>query len=317
MIMKERGIPLAIQTLEALARRLPLHHPSYEIIKSNLAKDKAGLRGEQSLDYYLQELDQESFGIFHDIRLTSSNYPFQMDTLILTNHFALIIEVKNISGTLHFDQKFNQLIRVSQDGREKGFPDPFSQVSQQQKRLQDWLNKEKLPLIPIETLIVMANPTTIIKANSSLSTQKLCHANRLPDKIRIFENRYKQEVLSTKNRRKLQKTILKKWLPANIDVTKRYNITKADIQPGVICPSCSSSPMARIHGAWSCRHCSTTSKEAHLQAIEDYFLLISPAITNGELRRFLGLESRYTAKRLLAHLPSSGMKKTTTYSLPR
>ncbi len=138
MIMKERGIPLAIQTLEALARRLPLYHPSYEIIKSN----KAGLRGEQSLDYYLQELDQESFGIFHDIRLTTSNYPFQMDTLILTNHFALIIEVKNISGTLHFDQKFNQLIRVSQDGREKGFPDPFSQVSQQQKRLQDWLNKE-------------------------------------------------------------------------------------------------------------------------------------------------------------------------------
>lgn len=132
MIMKERGIPLAIQTLEALARRLPLYHPSYEIIKSNLAKDKAGLRGEQSLDYYLQELDQESLGIFHDIRLTSSNYPFQMDTLILTNHFALIIEVKNISGTLHFDQRFNQLIRVSQDGREEGFPDPFSQVSQQQ-----------------------------------------------------------------------------------------------------------------------------------------------------------------------------------------
>ena len=314
MIIKERGVPLAIRTLEALVRRISPNHPSFQLIKSDLTKRKAGLRGEQSLDYYLNEPDLDHYSIFHDIRLSVHGHPFQIDTLMLTNQFVLILEVKNISGTLHFDQKFNQLIRTTSDGREEGFPDPFSQVSQQQKRLQDWLHTERFPRIPIETLIIIANPSTIIKSNSGSHIHKLCHANRLHEKVHTFENRYKQDVLNIKGRKKLQRTIIKNLLPASIDIANRYHLERNDILTGVICPFCSARPMARVHGNWSCPHCSTTSKDAHHQTIEDYFLLISPFITNREFRRFTGLQSRYVAKRLLASIPSSGTKKTTVYS---
>ena len=148
MIIKERGVPLSIRTLEALGRRISPNHPSFQLIKSDLTKRKAGLRGEQSLDYYLNEPALDHYSIFHDIRLSVHGHPFQIDTLMLTNQFVLILEVKNISGTLHFDQKFNQLIRTTSDGREEGFPDPFSQVSQLAKTTSRLASHRKIPPHP-------------------------------------------------------------------------------------------------------------------------------------------------------------------------
>lgn len=52
--------------------------------------------------------------------MTSVTYNFQMDSLNISRDFALIVEVKNISG--YFDRTFNQLIRIAND-KEEGFPD--------------------------------------------------------------------------------------------------------------------------------------------------------------------------------------------------
>lgn len=82
----------------------------------------AGYRGEQSLDYYLGFLT--NYFILHDLRLPDRDHHFQLDTLLISPYFILILEVKNISGTLIFDDHFKQLIRVTPE-KEEGFgPDP-------------------------------------------------------------------------------------------------------------------------------------------------------------------------------------------------
>ncbi|MGG1572383.1 nuclease-related domain-containing protein [Fictibacillus sp. NRS-1165] len=84
MIVKPLKIPLIIEKTEALLRRLPQHHPKRPIIEKELASRYKGYRGEQSLDFYLQELPPKNHLIFHDIRLSVLNTEFQMDLLILT-----------------------------------------------------------------------------------------------------------------------------------------------------------------------------------------------------------------------------------------
>lgn len=307
MIVKELEIPITIQKLEALLRRIPEQHHKRAEIEKDLARRRAGFRGEESLDYYLNELEDESYSIFHDIRLPLNNHHFQIDILLLSNHFALIIEVKNISGTLHFDHTFNQLIRTNAKGKEEGFLDPFSQVDQQSRQLQKWFQQQKLPIIPVETLIVIANPSTIIKASTGHFTQyqKLCHSVKLVQKIKWFENKYinNNEAISAKGRKKLDKTLLKTNTPLNIDILKRFNISHADIITGVACSACSYNPVQHIHGKWHCPQCKFISKTNHIQALQEYFLLIHPSITNQQFRNFTQITSRFIANRILTAMP--------------
>ncbi|WP_052144744.1 nuclease-related domain-containing protein [Halalkalibacter okhensis] len=112
IVKKERKIPLKILKLEALLRRLPAHHSIRNKIEEELKKRKAGYRGEQAIDYHLKTQPIDDGLILHDNRLKQGkDHFFQIDTLIVTTRFFMILEIKNITGTLYFDQEFQQLIR--------------------------------------------------------------------------------------------------------------------------------------------------------------------------------------------------------------
>ncbi|MDM5340322.1 nuclease-related domain-containing protein [Fictibacillus enclensis] len=158
--MKNRKLPVHIRKLEALLRRLPTEHVKRREIEEQLARRMAGYRGEQSLDYYLGFLT--NYFILHDLRLPDRDHHFQLDTLLISPYFILILEVKNISGTLIFDDHFKQLIRVTPE-KEEGFPDPILQVERHRDQLSGWLSGQKLEKVPIETLVVISYPNTVIK----------------------------------------------------------------------------------------------------------------------------------------------------------
>ncbi|WP_091587080.1 nuclease-related domain-containing protein [Alteribacillus bidgolensis] len=104
----------------------------------------------QSIDYYLSSLSKKTDLIFHDIRLPSKDKTFfQIDIFILTMNFCLILEVKNVAGTLYFNPFFHQLIRTVND-KEEGFPDPILQINRQKDHLNTWLQKNNLPNLPIQ-----------------------------------------------------------------------------------------------------------------------------------------------------------------------
>lgn len=318
MIVKDRHIPLNLLKLEALLRRLPSNYPKIRDVQQQYARRKAGYLGEKSIDYYLSSSDFQQFFIFHDLRLTNGKYYFQIDTLILTPCFLLILEIKNLSGTLHFDH-LNQLIRVN-NGKEEGFQNPLSQVFRQRSQLNQWILDHRIPPLPIETLIVISNPSTIIKSapSNSYQYQKLCHGIDLEERIHFFNNKFSRVILSNKEIKRLQKTLLKNHTPLVNNILSQFDIKKTEILTGVGCPSCSYLPMIRIHGNWQCPHCHVKSKLAHEQAIDDYFLLMNETITSQQFRDFVHLHSKQQATRLLASLvpSSSGTKKGRIYHSP-
>ncbi|RZT21503.1 nuclease-related domain-containing protein [Fictibacillus sp. BK138] len=318
MIMKKRKTPVVVLILEMLLTRLHPQYPRRPDLEDELAKYLSGHKGEQSLDFYLDELPQKEYFIFHNLRILQNPNYFQIDILILTQNYFLIIEVKNFSGILYFDQDLYQLIRKI-NGVEETFADPISQVKRQHYRLRDWLKDHKFTNIPIESLVVISNPQTQIKVPPGRTDvyQWVTHKTHLPERIRFYERKYKNECISIKELRKLTKLLLKSHTSPIPNLLQKYQISSEDIIKGVVCPKCGAIPMVRSKRKWLCITCKTHSRTAHIQALRDYSLLISPTITNSQCRDFLKLESRTTAKKLLLDLnfPTSGQLRHRKYHL--
>jgi hypothetical protein len=312
LLIKERTKPLRIQMNEALLRRLPSRDPIRKEIEEDLAKRRAGHRGEQSIEYHLSFLPEKDIFIFHDLRLPFGNNYFQIDTLIITYRFILLIEVKNISGTLLFDTVFKQLIRKSQD-KEEGFLDPISQVKRQKLQLKLWLDSyDFFPSIPLEHLVVFSQPTTVLKAdNGQHQVQKrVIHAEQLYDRFQSFQQTYSQDLVDHRAVKKISRLLLKQHKPQTLDILSTYHIPPTNILTGAQCESCSYLPMNRVYSKWVCPQCQAPSKDVYYQAVLDYFLLISPTITNKQCREFLHLHSETTAYKLLSSMKLSHNGKT-------
>ena len=315
MIVKSLNSPIKLQMEEALLRRLPLDHKKRPQIEQSFKKNRAGFRGEQNLAYYLEFLPNNDYHILYDLRLCFDNKVVQLDTLILHPQFSIIIESKNIYGHLFFDQHSRQLIRTY-EGEEEGFPNPLTQAKRQKSRLEEWLKLHHFKPFPIEFLVSVGTPGTVLKTNPNMKHifQKVLHAEHIPDKIVELQQEQPSNKLTPYYLQKMTNLLLEHHTPAKPNLLQWYEIKATELLTGVQCPKCSLFAMDRIHGGWLCPHCKHTSNTAHQQAIRDY-LLFHPTITNQECRQFLHLSSRCAAKRLLQgmQLPFTGAGKGRVY----
>ncbi|WP_203362848.1 nuclease-related domain-containing protein [Bacillus sp. REN10] len=315
MIVKQRIEPLSLQQLQVLERRLPPHHVKKEAVVDCLTKEAAGYKGEKSLDYPLSLLPPNDYQIFHDLRLFEQMNYFQLDTLIVTRQFLLILEVKNYYGTLIFDSNFHQMTRLA-DGKEEGFPDPLLQVNRQKEQLKRWLSRHGYEDLPIQTFVVISQPRTIIKASAQVA-ERIIHSASLPLKIQQLEMKHPFPIIDFQHLSNLSHQLLNSHCPLRTDILKKFHISPSELITGVQCPSCSSLPMIRRQRKWFCPRCEHTSKDAHLSALKDYSLLIGKIISNRQARDFLQISSEHIAKKLLKStgLPYSGQTKARKYHL--
>ncbi len=293
--------PLIMLILEALLRRLPLSNQKYQQILEELGRRQAGYLGEKSLDYYYRDLPQQKYMILHDLNLPDGDYNCQIDTLLLTPEFALAIDVKNMAGKLIFDNENEQFIQIN-NGTEKGYPYPIAQAERHQKYLQKLLAAHHFPPVPVEYLVVISNGYTsyvVTGKNAHKVKPRVCKADVFLNKITLFEKQYSKPILTAKDLRKVCRLLVKmNTLPTSY-VLKKYGIQKSDLLTGVHCPSCSNHSLVRKNQNWYCPSCLTFSKDAHIYALKDYFLLFGPTITNKQFREFAHLKSRDVAKRIL------------------
>lgn len=315
VILKDLEVPYRMKQNEVLLRRLPKDHEKRKEIEDDQAKRKAGYKGEQNLSYYLTFLPEE-YDVIRDIRLVNEHgHGFQMDTLILSPRFILISDVKNIIGTLYFDKESEQFIRTIND-KEEGFSNPINQVERHHIQLENWLKKNKLPLLPIEHRVIISFPSYIIRSNNPQIFQKVFHAERLPNKVLSIGKLY-NEPIELKEYRKITRALLKHDTPLKLDILQHYGINPKEIITGVQCSTCGFVPMHYHHGIWKCPSCQETSNHAHHKVIEDYFTIMGPTITNEKCREFLSINSRNVARSLLLsmNLKQSGTTKNRVYHL--
>ncbi|MBU9710744.1 nuclease-related domain-containing protein [Evansella tamaricis] len=328
MIIKARQKSVKLLKLEALLRRLPQNHSKREKVEKEYRITKAGFKGEQSIDYYLNFIPHELVLIFHDLKLSNQKVKFQMDTLILTPYFILIAEIKYLAGEVTYDPDMNQLIQTY-NGSKKIYGDPIHQVERQAYQIKQWLNSQKLlqnaANIPIESVVVFANDQaqfTILPSQlqeRKYILQKFFRSSKLPDTINNFITLHSTPYFSNKDLKKMTKLLLKHNINEEIDVLQLFQINQAELVQGVFCPECNTIPMVRKHGAWLCinSYCRHRSKQAHYIALEDYKLLLGDRITNKKMLNFLSLTKSSSCKYLLKtmHLPYEGSTKNRVYCL--
>ncbi|WML25118.1 nuclease-related domain-containing protein [Neobacillus sp. OS1-33] len=301
MIIKERTKPLIMLILEALLRRLPYNHQKYKQILDELGRREAGYLGEKSLDYYYRDLPQHKYMILHDLNLPDGDYNCQIDTLLLTPEFALAIDVKNMAGKLLFDTDNEQFIQIN-NGIEKGYPYPIAQGERHQKYLQKLLAANHFPPVPVEYLVVISNSYAtyaVTGKNAHKVKPRICKSDVFLNKISILEKQYSKPLLTAKELRKICRLLVKMNTIPTSYILNKYVIQKGDLFTGVLCPTDSNHSLIRKNQNWYCPPCDTFSKDAHIDALNDYFLLFGPTITNTQFREFAHIESINVAKRLL------------------
>ncbi|TFB22805.1 hypothetical protein E3U55_06095 [Filobacillus milosensis] len=316
MIIKSREIPITLLQLASLKQRIESTHLQFQTIIDDHVIYQSGYRGELAFDYYLKAIDGEKICLLHSLRIVGPN-AFQMDTLILTPSFFLIVEVKNFTGTIEFDHEFGQMTQYS-NGRTRSFKDPISQVDNQTFHLQNWLMQQGIAAVPIESLVVfVSNHVHLTRKGDQEVDKRIIRAGKFIEKYQELKGKHSAPILTHQQLVNLAHMLKNRHAPLHIDVFKKYNLTLNDIGPGAPCLNCSYIPMDRIYGRWLCPKCQTISRDAHLYALKDFQLLVKDHISNREARWMLQVDDILLVSKLLkkSGLPFTGYKKDRVYNL--
>ncbi|MBP1948873.1 nuclease-related domain-containing protein [Virgibacillus litoralis] len=300
MIIKPHEKNIYSLKLEALGRRTDEYHRDKRNIQDEIVKTKSGIKGEHAVSYPLSFLTPEDYLILHNLRVPSLQSHFEVDTLIPSRKFFLLVEVKNWYGTLYFDGE-NQVIRVGDDGKEEGLPNPIPQVKLQRYRLQLWLNQQNFPQIPLLYFVVFSSPSTIIKPlfPGNPIPKEVIHSNLLFHRIKELNRQYRDPIIEMNMLQQISSKLLAVHAPYDNNVLKKFNVDRSELIKGVFCQQCLSVPMERLNRKWHCRNCNHFSTNAHIPALNDYYLLFGEKITNREAREFLMVDSPEVIKNLL------------------
>lgn len=301
MIIRKRQKPRLLEKFEALHARLSTKSPQYHAVKFQKEKYEKGYKGELKVDYYLNILAPQ-YTIIQDVSLSIYGQMFQMDNLIISPNAIYLIDVKNYSHTITFDTELNQFIQ--NNGKNvSGYNHPITQVKLQKLRLQNWLQENNFPDIPIHPFIAISSPSTIIKVEGNHNKIKkiVGHGEQIPWKIMDLE----KELESNQQfqHQKIGYQILRNCFAFDKNIFNEFPIRTQDILSGIRCMNCNHLNMQRRGKTWACPKCSFSDSFAPQHSIKDYLLLIKPYITNKECREFLKIESRYAMRRILNRTP--------------
>ncbi|HSJ36782.1 MAG TPA: nuclease-related domain-containing protein [Planococcus sp. (in: firmicutes)] len=304
-----------VQALEALIRRLPAQHPYQKFLEVELHKVSAGKRGEEKLLKKLDEFNwKEGFLIFPDVSLSQGNQRIQMDSLLLTDSQAIIIESKNIHGKIHFDSGTGEFYRYDKGGEKTVMDDPVIQLKRNMRFFNEWLKSRKLDLVVKGLVVFTAKECEFISKPQNVP---ICKTYQLHEYLYSMLGAAPRE--STINVKKVKKLIDSQQTPyKRVPLCDYYRIDPSALIGGVRCADCGIFGSGTIKKAgWLCNKCGYTDPTAIHNTLNEYFSLISHTISNSELRNFFQLESRHAASRILVKygMEKSGAKKVRKYKI--
>ena len=183
---------------EALNRLSESNEPSVNMkkVKEHIKLFSIGHAGEKSVLFELQH-SMLPMIVLHDLNLIFEEYSAQLDFVVITHKFILIIEVKKLLGDIEVTDS-GDFIRVLRNNNRivhrEGMYNPISQVERHVAILDKCLRKEKvIKRCPIYHVVTFANPKTILnisrKAPKHIRSSIIRH-----DQIKSFiESKLKDE----------------------------------------------------------------------------------------------------------------------------
>lgn len=293
--MKTRSNEYSYIGLQLLERRLPEMHGMKELIHSKMNMAKAGIHGEIRVDGMFRKYSFPfEYVVLHDVSLESYG-KFQIDTVFLTQYFAVILESKNIGGRLRFKQNPLQLERENDEGKVDVFESPEGQMERNIYLLDDWLQVRGVK-VPIYGAIVLTNAKVFV-VEPSVKYPTILHQT-IPVFLRnITREKVCFEVDEMHGLSQNMVASHQSYFP--YPMCDRWGIHPNDLLTGVYCEKCEKFGMVKRKNGWNCLGCGYVDRLAHEKAIWEWFVLVGESINNRQCRYFLKLESFQSASRIL------------------
>lgn len=129
-----------------------------------------GLKGEKSVLFELQNAFLP-LHILHDVRIVHNDFKAQIDFVVLTRKFILLIEVKNYYGNIFLNEK-DEFVRQVYKGNklvfQEGFYSPVRQVERQAEVFEAYMKEMgAVTRTPIKHVVVFTNNRTVINTKKA------------------------------------------------------------------------------------------------------------------------------------------------------
>ncbi|MET3683063.1 hypothetical protein ABID56_001153 [Alkalibacillus flavidus] len=303
-----------LEQLELLVPRYKSQDSTFQLLQEKLGRERAGYKGEKNVQHFLNSLQISDLFVLYGYRSFGVDSYFQIDTLLITTHFILIIESKHIRGTLSLND-FNQLIQ-HYNGTKTVFNNPLMQAKVQRYQLTYLLQKLQLNHLPIHTCATFTHSKA--ELNFSQQSPNMFPVQNLLSFIHQLFQSQPDPLISKQQAMNIARTLKDYHQPREVNLLEELEIDNDLISKGVRCtnPLCQHSKMTRVHGNWQCNKCQYKDRFAHLQTFKEFAIIYGTRnIINQQAKSFLNIDSPQTTKRLLSILEKLGDNKGRIYKL--
>jgi len=271
-----------------------------DFIREEIRKIDAGVRGEERVFERLKELRLVgAFRVFSDVCLVLDEWKVQIDCLVVTDRCCIVLESKNISGRLYFNEELDEFYK-EENGTETPISNPYFQLMRHIRFMKEFLRKTHPQMKVTGAVIMTAKSCRIMQKPTHYSIYKL---ESMVERVTQIYNSSGVASFSGEELDVVGKLLEENRSPFEYPpLCEYYRINASEIRLGVECPGCGVLGMRRTGKTWTCTSCNKRDRNAHKKAVDDYFLLINNRITNRDFRKFCMVESIYAASRMLGNM---------------
>ncbi|WP_342508631.1 nuclease-related domain-containing protein [Sporosarcina sp. FSL K6-2383] len=305
-----RKKPVLLQGIPRLIARLPPDHRKVQYLQKQLYRIGAGYSGECNVDSYIERTQfPHIMKIFTDVHLCNSpKFTFQIDTLIITEQYILIIEVKNLKDSVRFIPNPPHLVQVLETGDEVVLDCPVYQIESNKSNLDEWLRQRGIHLKTLG-LLILANPNT--KVIDTPDNFPIIYKKQIP--FYLQKLRPTEDILTPQQIQELSRQIHAEQQQFNpFPLCTYYHIHPDDLRKGLLCHDCHGQLKRKNRETWHCPHCLKVAVDPHNDAIQDWLILVKPSLNNKDCRNFLMLKDKYAASYALNKSPLMKKGKSTS-----
>jgi hypothetical protein len=205
-------------------------------IEQDIRSLSYGITGEDQIAFELQNSHLPII-ILHDLRLEFEDLSTQIDYLIITNKFNLVLECKNLYGDMEVTSS-GDFIRTSQYRGQKSREGIYSPITQNQRHLElirkirlaqrtNALSKalvDKFFSSNYQSLVVLANPKTVLNSKYAPKEikEQIIRADQLVQTIKSRMNAIKDATSTEKDMYELAEFFLNQHKQNPIDYLEKY-----------------------------------------------------------------------------------------------
>lgn len=207
-----------------------------EVIDRDILLLKQGLDGEKNVYYELKNSFIPMLCL-HDIRLKYKDYLAQFDFIIITHQFIYVLETKKLNGDIEItpDGDFIRTLKRN-NGRVYKKEGMYSPISQNERHVnilkQMLINNKIIKHFPIKSLVVIANPKSIINKDKcpKIIKQNIYKYDQLSKIIRKDTEDFKKDRdFAEKVMYRIGNYILEHNDPITFNYSEKYSLTMSDL----------------------------------------------------------------------------------------